>query len=321
MKKGFKKGFLKCLKKIWIFLGVLILLVGFCKGWTYVYDHYINVKPFEKKVVLITGTASGIGKATAERLIKEGHIVYGGDIQYEKNKYLDEIGGHALDMDVTDVEQVQEGVEKVIAEQGKIDVLFNNAGYGQYGPIEEVSIEDAKAEFEVNIFGYANLVKAVLPYMRAQKEGLIINNTSVGGKVYFGWLGGRYHASKHALEGWTDVLRYEVKDFWINVVIIEPWFINTNFGNAVGEHMMKYIENTNYQHLFAGLQDQSADDENPWLVAMMSDPSVIAETVDEAMNAKKPKRRYARGAMSYEMITFRRIFGDAAFEWLLDRMF
>lgn len=315
MKKKLKRISIKTLK----FIGVFVALVLVYTGWNYVYDNYINVKPYEQKVVLITGTASGIGKATAELLIEQGHIVYGGDIQYEANKYFDGIGGHSLDMDVTDVAQVQAGVEKVIAEQGRIDVLFNNAGYGQYGPIEEVSIEDAKAQFEVNIFGYANLVKAVLPYMRKQQDGIIINNTSVGGKVYFGGLGGWYHASKHALEGWSDVLRYEVKGFGVKVVIVEPGLINTNFGNVVGKHMVKYIENTNYPHLFEPFLNMDPNDSS--MADMMSDPSVIAETVDEIINAKTPRVRYARGALSKEMITFRRIFGDGVFEWLMDKQF
>lgn len=312
MKQKLKKFSIRSLKVI----GVLITVVLICKVWNYAYDNYINVKPYEQKVVLITGSASGIGKATAEYLIEKGHIVYGGDIQYEKNRYLNSIGGHALDMDVTDTTMVKAGIEKIIAEQGKIDVLFNNAGYGQYGPIEEVSIADAKAQFEVNIFGYANLVKAVLPYMRKQKDGIIINNTSVGGKVTLGGLGGWYHASKHALEAWSDVLRYEVKNFGVNVVIIEPGFIRTEFGNVVFKHMGKYVENSNYPHLFEPFLNFDMDDSS-----MGSEPIVIAEAVDDAINAKKPKIRYARGSMSKELITFRRVFGDKAFDWLMGNAF
>ena len=102
------------------------------------------------KVVLITGTASGIGKATAEYLIEQGHIVYGGDIQFEKNRYLDSIGGHSVDMDVTKVDMVQAGVARIIEEQGRIDVLVNNAGFGLYAPVEETTDEDARYQFEVN---------------------------------------------------------------------------------------------------------------------------------------------------------------------------
>ena len=131
------------------------------------------------KVVLITGTASGFGKATAEKLVEKGYIVYGGDIQVEANKYLDEIGGHALVMDVTSDEQVNAGVQKVIDEQGRIDVLINNAGYGSYATVEKIDMNELQQQFDVNVFGYARLQHAVLPYMRAQKSGRIINVSSV----------------------------------------------------------------------------------------------------------------------------------------------
>ena len=172
----------------------------------------------EKKVVLITGTASGIGKATAEYLINEGHIVYGGDIQFEKNKYLDTIGGYSIDMDVTNVDMVNAGVDRIIKEQGHIDVLVNNAGFGLYAPMEETTDEDRRYQFEVNFFGVANVTKAVLPHMREQKSGYIINISSMGGKIYMP-LGAWYHATKHAIEGWSDCLRLELKEFNIKFVI------------------------------------------------------------------------------------------------------
>ena len=183
-----------------------------------------------QKVVLITGTAHGIGKSTAQYLIEKGHIVYGGDILIEENLYLNDIGGVALVMDVTKQDHVDSAINQVIAEQGRIDVLVNNAGIAVGSAIEDVSMEDALYQFEVNLFGIGRTVKATLPHMRAQGSGTIINISSVLGKAYnplYGW----YVSSKHALEGWSDVLRLEVEQFGIDVVIIEPGLIKTNIGN------------------------------------------------------------------------------------------
>lgn len=309
-------------KKILFAIALIIFVVVLCKAWGALYDNVINVKPHEQQVVLITGTASGIGEATAKLLIEEGHIVYGGDIQFEKNKWLDEAGGHSLDMDVTSSTMVAAGVDRVIAEQGRIDVLFNNAGFGMYAPIEEASIEDAKWQFEVNVFGYANLVKEVLPHMRAQGDGLIINNTSMGGKIWLGGLGGWYHASKHALEGWSDVLRFEVREFGVDVVIIEPGAIDTNFGAVAQVYADRYREDTVYEHLYApmdAMREQMESEDGGGFQA--ADPIVIAEVVSQAMNAKKPDIRYARGPLANELIIFRDIFGDRVFDFLMHRMF
>lgn len=267
-----------------------------------------------KKVILITGTASGMGKATAEKLIAEGHTVYGGDIQYEKNMYLNNIGGHALNMDVTKDEEVNAGVEKIIKEQGRIDVLINNAGYGLFAPIEEVTIEDAMQQMNVNMFGYARTVKAVLPHMRKQKQGRIINLTSMGGKIYTP-LGGWYHASKHAIEGWSDCLRLEVKEFNIDVVVVEPGIIKTNFYNAAMAASGKYYENSNYQHMIPDMSSPDSQD----LMEKATEPQVIADLMNKIINKRKPKTRYAKGRMAKMAIWYRDVFGDKAYDKLIMR--
>ena len=151
-----------------------------------------------KKVILVTGASSGMGKLSAQDLIKAGHTVYAVARSVDKMKDLEALGGHIMKMDVTNEEDIEKVVAQVIAEQGRIDVLWNNAGYGLYGPVEDVSMEKAQQQFEVNVYGVARLTKKVLPYMRAQKEGLIINTSSMGGKIYTS-LGAWYHASKHAI--------------------------------------------------------------------------------------------------------------------------
>jgi NAD(P)-dependent dehydrogenase (short-subunit alcohol dehydrogenase family) len=279
-------------------------------------------KEFEPKVIFVTGTASGIGKATAEYLINEGHIVYGGDIQFEKNKYLDKIGGHSLDMDVTKVDMINAGVEKIIKEQGRIDVLVNNAGFGLYAPMEETTDEDRRYQFEVNFFGVANVTTAVLPHMRKQKSGTIINISSIGGKIYMP-LGSWYHATKHAIEGWSDCLRLEVKEFGIKVVIIEPGAINTNFGVVTAGYMENYMEGSAYSHMldpYAAMMEEMTNDPKA-IERMSSEPIVIAEVINKAINKKKPKTRYRKGKMSKTLIRYRNWFGDKAYDNLMMRMF
>ena len=184
------------------------------------------------KVILITGASSGIGKDTALNLIKEGHIVYGAARRISKMKDIVEAGGHSIKMDILNNEDVDKAIDQVISEHNRIDVLVNNAGYGLWGAVETISIDEAKRQFDVNIFGLAYLTKKVIPIMRNQKSGKIINMSSMGGKVYTPF-GAWYHATKYALEGWSDCLRIELKSFGINVILIEPGVIKTEFQDVM----------------------------------------------------------------------------------------
>jgi len=264
-----------------------------------------------KKVILITGTAHGIGKSTAKYLIDEGHIVYGGDILIEENLYLNEIGGVALEMDVTKQDHVDSAINKIIAEQGRIDVLVNNAGIAVGSAIEDVSMEDALYQFEVNLFGIGRTVKAALPYMRSQGSGTIINISSVLGKAYnplYGW----YVSSKHALEGWSDVLRLEVEQFGVDVIIIEPGMIKTNIGNYSAQYFEKYSKNSVYANFYG-----SPDDKEENSFDNFSDPIVIAKVINKAIDAKNPKTRYSAGAYSWILLTMRSILPDKWFDKLI----
>ena len=265
----------------------------------------------KQKVILITGTAHGIGKSTAEYLIDKGHIVYGGDILVEENLYLNDIGGVALKMDVTKQEDVDNAINQVIAEQGRIDVLVNNAGIAVGSAIEDVSMEDAMYQFEVNLFGIGRTVKATLPHMRSQGSGTIINISSVLGKAYnplYGW----YVSSKHALEGWSDVLRLEVEQFGIDVVIVEPGMIKTNIGNYSARYFEKYSKNSEYENFYG-----SPDDKEENTFDSYSDPIVIAKVIDKAISAKNPKTRYSAGAYSWILLTMRGILPDKWFDNLI----
>ena len=277
---------------------VIILIIT---GFIYAKD--------EKKVVLITGTAYGIGKSTAELLIDKGHIVYGGDILIEENLYLNDIGGTALEMDVTNQEHIDKAINQIISELGRVDVLVNNAGLGVYGAIEDVSMEDIYYQYDVNLFGLARVTKAVLPYMREKESGLIINISSVLGETY-GPLAGWYLSTKHALEGWSDALRVELKEFDIDVVVVQPGAINTNFSNVTKTYIDKYRENSAYQHLYG----EPITDTGNEVLSNQSDPIFIAKVINKAMNARNPKTRYAAGAYSKIGIFLRKIMTDKMFD-------
>ncbi|MGC2865801.1 oxidoreductase [Corynebacterium glutamicum] len=178
------------------------------------------------KVALVTGASSGIGESTARKLQSLGFTVYGATRRTERLQKLASDGIHPLEMDVTDDESMKARIAKILADSGRIDVLVNNAGYGSYGAIEDVSIDEGGRQFEVNVFGAMALTRLVLPHMRKQKSGTIVNITSMGGKIYTP-LGGWYHGTKFALEALSDALRLEVAQFGIDVVVIEPGGIAT----------------------------------------------------------------------------------------------
>lgn len=199
-----------------------------------------------KKVILITGASSGIGKDTALSLIKEGHIVYGAARRLEMMQDIIQAGGHAIKMDILKDRNIDYVVNQIINEQNRIDVLINNAGYGLWGAVETISINEAKRQFDVNIFGLAYLTKKIIPFMREQKSGKIINMSSMGGKVYTPF-GAWYHATKYALEGWSDCLRIELKSFGIDVILIEPGVIKTEFQDVMMDSTVERSIGTPYE--------------------------------------------------------------------------
>ncbi len=266
----------------------------------------------KSKVVLVTGASSGIGKAIAHQLLKEGHIVYGAARRVEKMQDLVDAGGHALKMDILDEAEVQAVVKEITDKHGKIDVLVNNAGYAIYGSVEETTIEDAKRQFNVNIFGLARLTQLIIPYMREQRSGTIINMSSVGGKI-FTPMGAWYHATKHALEGWSDCLRLELKDFNIDVVIVEPGLISTEFGDVMYQPMIERSGNGPYKKIVDALAKATKDNYDSNQNDASTSPKVIAGLVSKAINSNRPKTRYAGGKLAKPLLFMR---------WLLpDRMF
>ena len=266
-----------------------------------------------QKVALVTGASSGIGKAIAKQLIEDGLVVYVAARRVEKMQDLESLGAMVLKMDITQEEDVKNVVEKIAKNHNSIDVLINNAGYGMYGAMEDTTIEDARKQFEVNLFGLANLTKSVLPGMRAKKSGKIINISSMGGKIYTP-LGAWYHATKHALEGWSDCLRLELSPFNIDVVIVEPGVIKTEFGDVMLAPMIERSGNSAYGEIAKKLEQRMKES---YEQGFASDPEVIAKVVSQAVKAKKPKTRYAAGQFAKPLMFLRKWLSDRAFDKII----
>ena len=266
------------------------------------------------KVVLITGTSSGIGKATAKRLLSEGCKVYGASRNIDKMKDLESAGMVAIKMDITNDQEVQNVVNLVFEKEGKIDVLFNNSGFGMFGPIEEIPLEKARYQYEVNVFGLARITQLVLPIMRKQGYGTIINNSSIGGKIYVPF-GGWYFSTKHAVECLSDCLRNEVRPFGVKVVIVEPGLIETEFSNnALGELPQESKEGV-YKKMVNNLEKAMTEERYKG-----SNPDVIAKVISKIVSSKNPKRRYAAGSLAKPMLFTRRWLGDGFFDFLIGLM-
>ena len=270
-----------------------------------------------KKVILITGASSGMGKDFALELLNKGYIVYGLARRIDKMDDLVAAGGKAIAMDITDETQIEDAVNQVMDEQGKVDVLINNAGYAVYGTVEEVPIDVARRQFEVNIFGLASLTQKIIPGMRERRSGTIINISSMGGKMYTP-MGAWYHATKHALEGWSDCLRLELKSFGVDVVIIEPGGIATEFGNVFKENLQGDEKNGPYADALQKIiASTKAMDEK----GQLSPPSVITNLIVKAVNSKTPKTRYVAGAYAKPLMFMRKYLGDRMFDKILMRQF
>lgn len=263
-----------------------------------------------KKVILITGASSGIGKDTALSLIKYGHVVYGVARRLEMMKDIIHAGGHAIKMDILKERNIDDVVNQIIKEQSRVDVLINNAGYGLWGAVETISIDEAKRQFNVNIFGLAYLTKKIIPIMRKQKSGKIINMSSMGGKVYTPF-GAWYHATKYALEGWSDCLRIELKSFGIDVILIEPGVIKTEFQDVMMDSTVERSIGTPYEKKLKALEKATQE---MYARGIGSPPSTITKLIIKAINSHNPKRRYVGGLFAKPMLFIKKWFGDKMYE-------
>ena len=271
----------------------------------------------EQKTVLITGASSGIGKVTAKMLIAEGHIVYTTARSLEKMEDLRRLGGIPIKMDITQKDDVVVAVEQIRQNHGGVDILINGAGIPLFGAVEDIPLDDAQYLFEVNLFGLARLTQLVLPDMRSKRAGKIINISSMAGKIYAP-LGAWYHASKHALEGWSDCLRLETKSFNIDVIIIEPGAIGTKSSDAFTKPMLEQSSQGAYEGIAQALAKTSRNTYDAPNVS--SSPAIVAETILKAIKAKRPETRYRVGKLATPMILMRTRLGDRVYDWLISRM-
>lgn len=246
----------------------------------------------KNNVVLITGASSGIGKEAAQLLVQKGLKVYGAARNVEKMKDLIPLGIEVLSLDVTDEKSVENCIKNIIDREGRIDILVNNAGYGSFGPVEVVPLEEARRQFEVNLFGLGLLVQKVLPVMRAQQSGRIINVSSMA--AYFSEPnGGWYHATKAALERYSDSLRMEVKPFGIDVVLIQPGMIYTEWQNIAHDKLLETSKGSIYEPMAV----KQAEGMNR-MYKYASKPTVIAKAIVKASIVKRPCARYKKGRFS-----------------------
>ncbi|MFJ3582884.1 oxidoreductase [Streptomyces sp. NPDC090127] len=267
------------------------------------------------KTALVTGASSGIGEATALKLISLGYTVYGAARRTDRLQSLAERGLRPLAMDVTDDDSLRGGVDRVISETGRIDVLVNNAGYGSYGALEDVSQEEARRQFDVNVFGAVRLTQLALPHMRSRRSGTVVNITSMGGKIYTP-LGGWYHATKFALEALSDCLRVELKPFGIDVVVIEPGGIATEWGAIAADRLEQSSATGPYSDQAAAVATSLRSET---MSKRLSPPTVIADTIARAVTARRPKTRYATGFGARPLIGLRRLLPDRAYDTLISR--
>ena len=269
-------------------------------------------------ICLVTGASSGIGKAIAKVLLQNNFIVYAAARRVEKMTDIANLGAIVLPMDITQSAQIEAAVAKIQAAHGGVDILINNAGFGSYGAMEDTPIEAARYQFEVNLFGLARLTQAVLPYMRnkpkAGQKGIIVNMSSMGGKIYFP-LGSWYHASKHALEGWSDCLRLELAPFDIDVVIIEPGIIETEFSDVMVGPLLKRSGNSAYAPMARSLAKSTQDSYEKG----GSSPDVIAQVVLKAVTSPQPKTRYVAGRLAWPLLLLRKWLPDRAFDWAISQ--
>lgn len=244
------------------------------------------------KAVLITGCSTGIGRATAERFAKDGWVTYATARKPETLEELKSVGCRTLALDVCDEDSMVAAVEQVEREEGAVGVLVNNAGYSLTAPIEAASMDDIRRQFDTNVFGLARMAQLVLPGMRNQGWGRIINVSSMGGKVTFPGMG-YYHGSKYAVEAISDALRYEVRPFGVKVVLVEPGLIKTGFAETLTGHAAAAIPaDSPYADFHKGVTEKSANAYEGFMGRFGVGPEAVASVIEKAVTSSRPRARY-----------------------------
>ena len=269
------------------------------------------------KAVLITGCSSGIGWATAERLVDVGWKVYATARNVEKIAPLEQRGCQLLPLDVIDEDSMRSAVDEVERREGAVGVLVNNAGYSQSGAVEAVPMEKVRRQFETNVFGLARMCQLVLPGMRRQGYGRIVNVSSMGGKLTFPG-GGYYHATKHAVEALSDALRFEVEGFGVKVSVIEPGLIRTGFADTALGSMDDLDGENPYAGFDEGVARTTAENYERGPISKLGGGSeAVAEAIEQAISARSPKSRYAVTPSAHLFLRLRRLLPDRAWDAVL----
>lgn len=264
-----------------------------------------------KKIALVTGASAGIGMETAKTLASNGYIVYAAARRLGRLRDLSPLGIKAISLDVTDDDSMVNNINQIIHQEGRMDVLVNNAGFGLYGAVEEVSMKDARYQLEVNVIGLARLTQLVIPHMRKQQSGKIVNITSIGGKISSP-MGGWYHASKFAVEALSDNMRMELKPFGIDVIVIEPGGVKTEWGGIAMKNLMKTSIEGPYKHTAAKMVSL-----NKKFEPRNAEPSLIADLILKAITARNPKTRYHAGFMATPILMAKKILSDKQFDKMM----
>jgi NAD(P)-dependent dehydrogenase (short-subunit alcohol dehydrogenase family) len=274
------------------------------------------------KAVLITGCSSGIGHATAEHLAARGWTVYASARRTESVEDLAERGCKTLSLDVTDEDSMRAAVAAVEDAEGAVGALVNNAGYSQSGAIETLPMDHLRAQFETNVFGLVRLCQLVLPGMRRQGGGRIVNVSSMGGRLTFPG-GGAYHGTKHAVEALSDALRFEVRGFGVDVILIEPGLIKTRFGEtAVGSIDVAVADGDDpYADFNAAVGAATAGAYEGPLARLGGGPETVARAIERAVSARRPKTRYKVTPSARLILAQRRLLSDRAWDAFLRTQF
>ena len=260
--------------------------------------------------ILITGCSSGIGHATAERLAAKGHTVYATARRPEAIADLEAKGCKTLALDVTDEASMAGAVDAVQQAEGSIGVLVNNAGYSQSGAFESVSMDSVRRQFETNVFGLVRLTQLVLPGMRARGAGTIVNVSSMGGKLTFPG-GAFYHATKHAVEAMSDALRFEVRGFGIDVVVIEPGLIRTGFGDTAAASVDEGAPDSGpYADFNAAVAKATLDTYHGPMSKLGAGPDAVAAAIERAITKRRPPTRKKVTASARVLMGVRRLTTD-----------
>jgi NAD(P)-dependent dehydrogenase (short-subunit alcohol dehydrogenase family) len=281
----------------------------------------MSSQPAASTVVLVTGCSSGIGRATALRLAGHGHLVYASARRPDAIADLEDRGCRLLALDVTDDDSMRAAVEAVEAEQGAVGALVNNAGYSQSGAVESVPLDEVRRQFETNVFGLVRMCQLVLPSMRTRRFGRIVNISSMGGTLTFPG-GGVYHATKYAVEALSDALRFEVKGFGVDVVVVQPGLIRTGFADATSTAMAHNEAEGPYTSFNAAVEQTTHDAYEKGAVGRLGgEPEAVAKVVERAITAKSPKIRYRVTPSAHLLIRQRALMTDGMWDRLMDTQF